>query len=297
MLVTGGKGFMGGALVDALVDRGDQVIVMDNQLSSEVDFHINAKAEYIDQDVANLAYYGELMEKHGRFDAIFHLAALSTIGDCFEKPALAVLDNVLGTVNILEYARYSRPHKVVLTSTCALYSEKDYPFTESSEIDFKNPYSLTKGHAEDYFKAYSEIYQVETSVLRLFNVYGPRANKSSIIEKLFKQKENGEKVTIYGSGEQTRDYVHVDDVVSALIAASESGIGLSGKTFNVGSGKDYSVNDLVKMILGPDADVNYGVPRVGEIDKAKADISSIKENLKWKPKNKLESYIQKRLKA
>lgn len=296
MLVTGGKGFLGGALVDTLIARGDEVVVIDNQSSQNIDYHINAKAEYLDQDVANLNYFSQLAEEHGRFDAIFHLAAVSNIRESFERPALAILDNVLGTANVLEYARFSRPHKVVIASTCAVYGlGEDYPFTEDSEVLAANPYSITKGHAEDYAKMYSNVYQVETCVLRFFNIYGDRANKESVLEKLFEHKQGGSEFLARGAGLQTRDYIHVDDAVSALIKASESGIGLSGEVFNIGSGKDYSVNQLVEMVLGPDVKVNSQNMLVGEVEKAKADISKAKEKLKWKPRKKLESYIEKRL--
>ena len=297
VLVTGGKGFIGGALVEALIKRGDDVVVIDNQSSEGVDYHINAKAKYYEEDVANLQFFAQLFTDYRRFDLVYHLAAVSSIKDSFEKPALTFLDNGLGTSNVLEFCRFSRPHKMVFTSTAAVYgTAAKIPFKEADDSDhLLNPYSLSKYQGEELCRLYHELFQIEPVALRLFNVYGPRASSESVIPRFLKQKALGEPLTLYGLGEDTRDYIHVEDVVQALLLAGESGISTSGQVLNVGSGKEHSVKDLAQMI-DPDGERGVGPTRSRECKNVRADISKIKKELGWKPKIKLESYIEKELK-
>jgi len=297
VLVTGGKGFIGGALVEALVKKGNRVVVIDNQSAKDVDFLIDAKVKYYEEDVANLQFFSQLYQEYQRFDIIFHLAGLASVLDSLDRPAITYLDNYLGTANILEFSRFSRPHKVVNVSTCAVYgrSEKS-PFEESDVTEHNlNPYSQSKRHGEDLCSLYNEVYGVEVLTLRLFNVYGPR-NKKSVVSKFLKAKSEGKNLAIHGMGDQTRDYVHVDDVVNALILAAESGISCSGEVYNVGTGKEHSVKDLAKMI-DPEGEYEAKAGGSREVKQAKAGISKIKKDLGWKPKHKLESYIQKELKS
>ena len=300
-LVTGGQGFIGGHIVDRLIDDGYTVCVIDNQSSTCSEFHINAKAEYIDADISDISIYQDIFDKHGRFDHVFHLAALSKVQESIDKPSLTVFDNVMGTCNVLEYCRMTRPQKVVLSSTCSVYGlSENFPFKEDEPVDCLNPYSLTKHQAEELFNLYHKLYNVETIILRYFNVFGPRAPKTGsyapVVSKFMDQVKIGKRPTVYGTGDNTRDYVHVDDVVEANLLAANSGLSSSGNVFNVGTGKDYSVMEIADMVRG-DLDVEYLAPKQGECKKVIADISKIKKELNWNPKNNLESYVKKELKS
>ena len=299
-LVTGGQGFIGGHIVDRLVDENYQVVVIDNQSSSCTDFHVNAKAEYIQEDVADITIYQDLFDKYKRFDHVFHLAALSKVQESIEKPSLAVFDNVMGTCNILEYCRMTRPQKVVLSSTCSVYGlSENLPFKEDEPTDCLNPYSLTKHQGEGLFKLYHKLYNVETITLRYFNVFGPRAPKTGsyapVVSKFIDQVAIGKRPTIFGTGDNTRDYVHVDDVVEANLLAANSGLSCSGDIFNVGTGKDYSVKSIADMVRG-ELEVEYLAPREGECKKVIADVSKIEKHLGWKATKDLESYVENELK-
>ena len=300
-LVTGGQGFIGGHIVDRLIDDDYEVCVIDNQSSTCSEFHINAKAEYIDADISDISIYQDIFDKHGRFDHVFHLAALSKVQESIDKPSLTVFDNVMGTCNVLEYCRMTRPQKIVLSSTCSVYGlSENFPFKEDEPVDCLNPYSLTKHQAEELFKLYHKLYNVETIILRYFNVFGPRAPKTGsyapVVSKFMDQVKIGKRPTVYGTGDNTRDYVHVDDVVEANLLAANSGLSSSGNVFNVGTGKDYSVMEIADMVRG-DLDVEYLAPKQGECKKVIADISKIKKEFNWKPKNNLESYVKKELKS
>jgi UDP-glucose 4-epimerase len=300
-LVTGGQGFIGGHLVDRLIDDKYEVVVIDNQSSTCSEFHINAKAEYIDSDISDISIYQDLFDKHGRFDHVFHLAALSKVQESIERPAMAVFDNVLGSCNVLEYCRMTRPQKVVLSSTCSVYGlNENTPFKEDEPTDCLNPYSLTKNHAEELFQLYHKMYEVETLVLRYFNVFGPRAPKTGsyapVVSKFMDQVKLGERPTVYGTGENTRDYVHVEDVVEANVLAANSSFSSSGQVFNVGTGKDYSVMQIADMVRG-DLEVEYMGAKQGECKKVVADFSKIKKELNWRPKHSLVSYVKKELKS
>jgi len=299
-LITGGQGFIGGHLVDRLIDDGYEVLVIDNQSSSTAEFHINAKAEYLDFDISDVTLYNELFDRATRYDYVFHLAGVSKVQESIDKPAVTVFDNVLGSCSILEFCKITKPVKVVFVSTCSVYGlSENVPFKEDEETDCLNPYSLTKRHAEELFQMYNRIYGVEVSILRLFNVFGPRAPKQGdyapVVSKFMDQVSKGEKPTMYGTGANTRDYVHVEDVVNAMILAAESSVSLSGEIFNVGTGKDYSVREIVDMVRG-DLEPEMMAPKQGECKKVIADITKIKKELGWKPKHNLKSYTQKEIK-
>jgi UDP-glucose 4-epimerase len=195
----------------------------------------------------------------------------------------------------------TRPQKVVLSSTCSVYGlSENIPFKEDEPTDCLNPYSLTKNHGEELFLMYHKLYNVESLVLRYFNVFGPRAPKTGsyapVVSKFMDQVAIGKRPTIYGGGTNTRDYVHVEDVVNANLLAANSGLCLSGEIFNVGTGKDYSVLEIADMVRG-DLEPEFLAPKQGECAKVVADASKIKEKLGWKPKHDLKSYVKKELKS
>ena len=284
-LVTGGAGFIGSNLVDRLLNRGDTVVVVDNETANTHeetywnDNTINVKADVNDKGFDNIATY---------IDCIFHLAADISIPYSIENPAATYKNNVHGLLNVLETARKNDIKKVIFSSTAAIYGLTDKVCVETDTPDPLNPYSVSKLAGEHLMKMYNDLYGIQTASLRYFNVYGPRQSNTGqyapVVGIFQKQKENNSALTIVGDGEQTRDFVHVHDVADANILLAESD---ATGVYNVGTGVEYSVNQIANMI----SDVQRNVPaRVGEARRSIADISKIK-SIGWRPNVKLEEWI------
>ena len=284
-LVTGGAGFIGSNLVDRLLDRGDTVVVVDNETANTHeetywnDNAINVKADVNDKGFDNIATY---------IDCIFHLAADISIPYSIENPAATYKNNVHGLLNVLETARKNDIKKVIFSSTAAIYGLTDKVCAETDAPDPLNPYSVSKLAGEHLMKMYNDLYGIQTASLRYFNVYGPRQSNTGqyapVVGIFQKQKENNSALTIVGDGEQTRDFIHVYDVADANILLAESD---ATGVYNVGTGVEYSVNQIANMI----SDVQRNVPaRVGEARRSIADISKIK-SIGWRPNVKLEEWI------
>ena len=285
-LVTGGAGFIGSNLVDRLLDRGDTVVVVDNETANTHeetywnDNTINVKADVNDKGFDNIATY---------IDCIFHLAADISIPYSIENPVATYANNVHGLLNVLETARKNDIKKVIFSSTAAIYGLTDKVCVETDTPDPLNPYSVSKLAGEHLMKMYNDLYGIQTASLRYFNVYGPRQSNTGqyapVVGIFQKQKENNSALTIVGDGEQTRDFVHVYDVADANILLAESD---ATGVYNVGTGVEYSVNQIANMI----SDVQRNVPaRVGEARRSLADISKIK-SIGWRPNVKLEEWIE-----
>ena len=285
-LVTGGAGFIGSNLVDRLLDRGDMVVVVDNETANTHeetywnDNAINVKADVNDKGFNNIAT---------NIDCIFHLAADISIPYSIENPAATYANNVHGLLNVLETARKNDIKKVIFSSTAAIYGLTDKVCVETDTPDPLNPYSVSKLAGEYLMKMYNDLYGIQTASLRYFNVYGPRQSNTGqyapVVGIFQKQKENNSALTIVGDGEQTRDFVHVYDVADANILLAESD---ATGVYNVGTGVEYSVNQIADMI----SDNQVYIPaRVGEARCSVADISKIK-SIGWRPNVKLEEWIE-----
>ena len=285
VLVTGGAGFIGSNLVDRLLDRGDMVVVVDNETANTHeetywnDNAINVKADVNDKGFDNIATY---------IDCIFHLAADISIPYSIENPAATYKNNVHGLLNVLETARKNDIKKVIFSSTAAIYGLTDKVCVETDTPDPLNPYSVSKLAGEHLMKMYHDLYGIQTASLRYFNVYGPRQSNTGqyapVVGIFQKQKENNSALTIVGDGEQTRDFVHVYDVADANILLAESD---ATGVYNVGTGVEYSVNQIANMI----SDVQRNIPaRVGEARRSLADSSKLR-SLGWEPKVKLEDWV------
>lgn len=289
-IVTGGAGFIGSHVVDKLVDLGHKVIVIDNQSATAHDqFYFNDKAEYHCISITN-SYISGLFQD---VDYVFHLAAESRIQPALENPELAIETNVLGTCRILKYALDYGVKRVMYSSTSSAYGLiNPIPLKEDMKKDCLNPYSITKVAGEDFCKMYTNLYGLETVTFRYFNVYGERqptkGQYAPVIGLFQRQSDMGEAMTVVGDGEQTRDYTHVSDVVSANIAAMTAPEEACGEIFNIGTGTNYSVNDIARMIGG---DVTHIAARLGEARDTLADISKTKRILNWEPKIKLEDWL------
>jgi len=290
-LVTGGAGFIGANLVKRLLADGHEVVVIDNFAGGKYANRILKGAKYFKEDIRDLKKLNKICKNN--FDGIFHLAALPRVVYSVENPIETHGVNVDGTLNVLLAARDNKIKKVVFSSSCAVYGDqKEFPVAEKAELRPISPYALHKMVGESYGQLFAKIYGVKTISLRYFNVYGPYFDPNGpyalVIGKFIKQRVSGEPMTICGDGEYFRDYVHVDDVVSAnLLAMNSQNVG-RGEIFNIGSGQSYSVNNLAKMLGGP----TVAVPeRPGDIRRVEADISKAKKVLGWQPTITLEQGI------
>lgn len=297
-LITGGNGFIGSNIVDSLVNLNHEVIVIDNLSSDAHDqFYYNQKASYYECDVNDYVMCSDVFKK-SKPDYVLHLAAEARIQNCINDPRKAYETNLLGTLTMLDLCVKYSVKKLVLSSTSAIYGSRfsfvpGVPLNEQMLPDCLNSYSLSKFNAEQACKMYSSLYNQDTVCLRYFNVYGPRQPKrgsyAPVIGIFSRQIKNNEPMTIVGDGSQTRDYVHVYDVINANIQACLYEDKLNGEVFNVGSGKKYSVLELAKMMGN-----NYiHIPeRIGESKHTLANISKIKKYFNWEPKYELLQYMK-----
>lgn len=288
IIVTGGAGFIGSNLVDGLVRRGDEVYIIDN-LSSGKKENINPKATFHNLDVSHLEKLKPLFEG---MDFAFHLAALSGVPYSIERPIETNEVNVNGTLNVLMAAKEAGLKKVIYSTSASVYG--DQPIMSLSE-DVPprpaSPYGLQKYIGEMSCRLFFETYGLPTVCLRYFNVYGPRQSDegvyASVIGKFLNQKRNGQALTITGDGTQTRDFVNVSDVVRANILAMEKPVG-QGEVFNIGTGRNHSINEIAKIIGG---EIEY-VPARFELHDSVSDSSRAQEILGWTPSVSLEEGLK-----
>jgi len=293
IIVTGGAGFIGSNIVDALIEKGHDVSVLDN-LSTGKRENINPKAKFFQVDLRN---FDEIRHLFEGIDVVFHEAALPRIPLSIEKPIETNDINIKATVNVLVAAKEVGVKKFIYAaSSSALGGNTEIPMKEDSICYPLNPYSLQKYVGELYCKIFSSIYKLPTVSLRYFNVYGPRQPREGsyvpVVGIFLTQKKEGKPLTIAGDGEQTRDFTHVYDVVRANILAMESDKVGKGEVINIGAGKSHTINQIAKMVGGETT--NYPLPP-GEMRDTLADISRAKELLGWQPEISLEEGIKKLL--
>ena len=294
-IVTGGNGFIGSHIVDALVnnDEFDEVRIIDNLSSDSHDqfyYNSSSKVKNFGMDIANFEEIKYIFED---IDVVFHLAAESRIQPAIQNPTLATRTNVTGTCNVLQAAREAGCDRVIYSSTSSAYGLTNIPpLKESMPNDCLNPYSVTKVAGEELCKMYTKLFGFKTITFRYFNVYGDRqctkGQYAPVIGLFLKQKEEGNDFSVVGDGLQTRDYTNVADVVSANLAAMDTKKGF-GEIFNIGTGKEHSILDLVKLIGGKH---KHTPERIGESRFTRADISKTKDILGWEPKIKLKDYLK-----
>jgi len=278
ILVTGGLGFVGSILVEQLVRRHLQVTVIDNLCSeSSSRSYMRPDVEYWIDDVRHLdrqKYAGH------RFDRVFHLAALARIQPSFTDPLGFISSDVMGTAHVLEYARNSFAGRVVYAGSSSAYGGP-----------MLNPYAWAKYTGEQACQMYSEVYEMDVVVARFFNVYGPRQPRTgawaTVVGIFEEQSERGVPLTVTGDGEQRRDFTHVSDIAEGLIALSQSEGAKSGKIYNLGTGKNHSINELAEMFGGP---ISYIPARPGEARTTLADISETTADTGGTPRFSVEDY-------
>ena len=297
-LVTGGCGFIGGHLVDELVRRRYDVVVVDN-LSAESNtfWHNNSQnVTYHNTDICDFDTMDSLF-KLENFDWVFHLAAESRIQPALINPIKASHVNVTGTCTLLNLARDYGVKRFVYSSTSACYGEKNTPpLREDMENDNLNPYAVTKLAAEDFCVMYWKTFKTPAVALRYFNVYGNRmpsqGQYAPALAIFMKQKSEGLPLTVVGDGLQTRDFVHVSDVVKANIAMAEAGEDIvCGEAFNVGTGHSMTILDIAKLISN---DITHIPPRPGESRDTLCDYSKLNNAVGWEPQVELAIWLKGR---
>jgi UDP-glucose 4-epimerase len=306
-LVTGGAGFIGSNLVDALLARGDEVTVLDDLSTGRrvnLEGALAAGAELAELDVRDAAAIAALAGER-RPEAIFHLAAQIDVRKSLEDPAFDAAVNVGGTANLLEAARGCGCGRVVFVSTGgAIYGEGEgqaLPLGEEAPIAPLSAYGQSKYAAEGYLSLYERLYGLSGISLRLGNVYGPRQDplgEAGVIAIFCGLLGSGGRPTVFGDGTQTRDYIYVGDVVAAALAAAESG--LSGPV-NIGSGRETSVLELaeaLKLLGGAESfEPEFAPPRAGEVQRIALDASRAERELGWRPETSLEQGLRLTLDA
>jgi UDP-glucose 4-epimerase len=298
VLVTGGAGFIGSNLVHTLLERGDDVRVLDN-------FSTGSRQNLADLDVevveGELRSYERVHNAIRGAEVVYHLGALGSVPRSVQDPLTSSAVNVEGTLNVLLAARDEGVRRVVYASSSSVYGSKtELPVVETLQADPISPYGVAKLAAERYCVSFSRVYEsFETVVLRYFNVFGPRQSPFSeyaaMVPLFITAIAAGEPVTIFGDGEQSRDFTYVENVVDATMRAAHAD-GASGRIFNVAAGSPASVNavaETIGRIVGKPVDATFEPPRPGDIRDSWADVSAAANVLGYRPTVGLEEGLRR----
>lgn len=284
VLVTGGAGFIGSHTVDRLIGQGAEVVVVDN-LSTGKEENLNPAAQFVKLDITS----ENLAEVFAGFNPayVIHLAAQVSVANSINNPVLDSMTNIVGSVNILENCRRFGVEKIVYSSSAAVYGNPDeIMVSETTAAVPQSFYGVSKLTPESYFRVFNNLYGLKYTVLRYANIYGPRQDalgEGGVISIFATRILAGQAPTIFGDGEQTRDFVYVGDVAAANIKALTGG---DLMTLNVGTGTGTSVNRLFTMmaeIAGSDVRPQYAAARPGDIRHSRMDNRKIAKSLDWRP--------------
>jgi nucleoside-diphosphate-sugar epimerase len=288
-LVTGGAGFIGSHLVDALLERGDEVIVIDDFSAGKIE---NLPAEGDSLRIVRRDICENLDDVFSSgIEAVFHLAAMPRVQFSIENPLKTHDVNVNGTLNLLNCCKKYNVKRFVFSSSSAVYGEqKIKPFVEEMKVKPISPYALHKLIGEYYCKLFYEVYGLKTVCLRYFNVYGTKMDPDGayalVVGKFIKLISNGDKIIINGDGEQTRDFIHVDDIVKAnLLSSKIEKKECFGEVYNIGFGKGVSVNEVFRIVndhYGGERKAEHG-PEVLEPKHTLSDAKKASRDLGWEP--------------
>ncbi|PIR86316.1 hypothetical protein COU13_01620 [Candidatus Kaiserbacteria bacterium CG10_big_fil_rev_8_21_14_0_10_43_70] len=289
VIVTGGAGFIGSHLCERLVKEGAEVVVIDDLRSGS--------KENLESVLSDITFIHsstlDIKKCEAAFanaEIVFHLAAVASVAESIEDPVFTHTVNVDGLVNVLELARQAKVKKIVFVSSAAVYgSDAPLPITEEEPFSPESPYALHKIIGEEYVSLYHRLFGLEVAILRFFNVYGPRQKPDShyagVISIFMDKAKHREPLSIEGSGEQTRDFIYVDDAINAMIRAAK--VDTKKVVVNIGTGKQLSINELadsVNTAVDNTAGTSHIAGRVGSVRDSVADISKAKEILGWQPK-------------
>ena len=292
-IVTGGAGFIGSNLVDRLINEGHDVIVLDNFISGtkrNLSHHSKKNLKIINIDISNK----KNLDKYFKgISYVFHLAGLAEIIPSINEPRKYFINNTLGTLNVLEAAKKVKIKKFIYAASSSCYgSPKKIPTKENDKIDVKHPYAFTKLLGEETVIKYANFFGMPNISCRFFNVYGPRLNTKgqygAVFGNFLTQKRNNKPLTIVGNGNQTRDFIHVEDLIDAFMKLIRSD--LRNKIYNLGSGKETSINQIARIIGGE----KIFIPkRPNEPSRSCANILKIKKDISWKPKISINEGVKK----
>lgn len=296
VVVTGGAGFIGSHLCQELIQRGKQLVIMDDLSTGKkenIETLIGDRVDFVKGSVTDLPLLNKLFEA---IDCVFHLAAIPSVPRSLENPLVSHQTNATGTLNVLLAAKDKAVRKVVYASSCAVYGEaKASPVTENVLPSPQSPYAVTKLVGEYYCQVFQQVYNLPTVCLRYFNVYGPRQDLSSqyaaVIPKFISRLLEGKPPIILGDGEQTRDFIFVQDVVAATILAAQDNI--TG-IFNIGTGKGVTIKELAQLIsdiMGKDIKPIHQERKPGDIRHSVADISKVRA-FGFEPKYRLRQGLE-----
>ena len=295
-LVTGGAGFIGSNLVDRLVKLGHQVIVLDDLSTGRLSnlLQVKNKIEFVNVDITNSE--NSIGQYFNDVDWVFHLAGLADIIPSIKNPYSYFQTNTKGTLNVLEASKKIGIKKLIYAASASCYGVPEkYPTDEKSKVDPQYPYALTKFLGEQLVIHWTKVYHMPNVSLRFFNVYGPRSRTTGAYGAVFgvflAQKLAGKPLTIVGDGKQTRDFIHVFDLVDAMVKVVQNG--KNGEVYNVASGQETSINSIADIIGGNKVKIPK---RPGEPDRSLADISKIKAHFNWEPKITINEGIKMLLK-
>lgn len=289
VVVTGGAGFIGSHVVDALIERGHDVHVIDMFVGGKREDRLNPKATYHEIDIRD---YDGIAPIINGAQYVFHEAALPRVQFSIEYPQETFAVNVDGLVSVLRASHEGGVKRVIYAASSSAYGEQDtLPLSEDMTAQPKSPYGLQKYIGELSCRVWSEVYQLPTVSLRYFNVYGPRFDPNGayalVIGKFITQRKEGKPMTITGDGTHTRDFTHIRDVVTANLLAMESPRVGSGEVINIGAGNNVSVNTIAELIGGP----TEHVPERLEPAHTRADNRKARELLGWAPTISIEAGI------
>ncbi len=297
ILVTGGAGFIGSNLVDRLIELGHKVAVVDN-LSTGFKEYVNKKAIFYELELTSPGIEDVIKEEN--ITHVFHQAAQINVQKSLSDPVFDARNNIIGTLNLLDYCVQNGIKKIIYASSAAVYGEPGYlPLDEKHPVKAMSPYGISKHTPEHYLKVYKDNYNLNYIILRYSNAYGPRQDplgEGGVISIFVNRMLTGKPPIIYGDGSQTRDFIYVKDIVSANIAALKRG---NGELVNISCNKRNSINDLYEIIndiLETNLTPVYKKERYGDIKQSILDNSRAREVLDWRPEYNLHTGLVKTIK-
>ena len=298
VLVTGGAGFIGTHLIDALIKRDENVTVIDN-LSTSALKYVHSDAKFINQDICNPEVIHLIKELNPK--AVYHLAAQASVAVSAREPITDLNINVIGTLNLLEGIRdlQHRPRFIFFSTGGAIYGDLEasaLPASETIDAQPLSPYAVSKLAIEHYLRVYGHLYDLNYTIVRPANVYGPRQNphgEAGVIAIFAQAMLEGRQVTIFGDGDDQRDYIYISDFIDGVLTLADSN--LPGP-YNVGTGYGISVNEIYNILsefIPAAAPPQPGPPRAGDIPKIWLDVSAAKNDLGWQANTSFQDGISR----
>ncbi len=300
-LITGGAGFIGSHIVQALLQRGEKVRVLDNFATGKRE-NIKPFLDRIELFEGDIRSYHIVREAVAGVDFVLHQAALPSVPRSVRDPITSNEVNVVGTLNMLDAARDAKIKRLVYASSSSIYGDLEtLPKTEDMLPKPLSPYAVAKLAGEKYCQVFTSIYNLETVSLRYFNVFGPRQDPysqySAVIPKFVDMIHNGQQPVVHGDGEQSRDFTYVGNVVHANLLACEAGLEkLPGEVFNIACGRRITINTLIQYInelLGTQIEAHYSSPRAGDVKHSLANIGKARQFLGYEPQIDFRSGLEK----